>query len=281
MQPATASVIPAEAEAVTKPASVPQERAMRALALRCRSWISTNWVRISPAQATRLRHGDRGAEAGHRARDVDHRPQAEPAADVSFVTSASQVERHGRAGVRGLDHGGDHLGVARGRPRRSRAPACPRSRPSTKWTTASSTKPVRCGPNGGTSMSGKAALLGRVELHRPVVRAVDVGGTLAAEQLELQVLHRVVGARQDPGVLEHRHRALGVLDGGDVEVGRVDAQARSARRRARRRRPGSGWSSRIQPTMSTMWLPRNHRAEERPDHLSMSCGTATVLLSRA
>src|SRR5262245_23342019 len=47
MQPATPRVIPAEALAVTKPASPPVSRAMAALAFRWRSVISTNSGRIS------------------------------------------------------------------------------------------------------------------------------------------------------------------------------------------------------------------------------------------
>src|SRR6185295_6879599 len=46
MQPATAMVMPAEHEAVTHPASAPVASAIACEALRCRSLISTNSVRI-------------------------------------------------------------------------------------------------------------------------------------------------------------------------------------------------------------------------------------------
>src|SRR5262245_10267468 len=49
---ATASVMPAEAQAVTKPASPPLRRAITGLALRCRSLISTNSGRTSAAART-------------------------------------------------------------------------------------------------------------------------------------------------------------------------------------------------------------------------------------
>src|SRR5882724_4284176 len=52
MLAATTSVMPAEAQAVTKPASPPVSRAITGLALRCRSLISTNSGRISAAART-------------------------------------------------------------------------------------------------------------------------------------------------------------------------------------------------------------------------------------
>ena len=52
MAPATPSVIPALQEAVTNPASAPQSRAIAALALRCRSSISTNSRRMALTAST-------------------------------------------------------------------------------------------------------------------------------------------------------------------------------------------------------------------------------------
>jgi hypothetical protein len=52
MQPATPSVMPADALAVMKPASPPVSRAMTALAFRWRSPISTNSGRISVTART-------------------------------------------------------------------------------------------------------------------------------------------------------------------------------------------------------------------------------------
>ena len=84
MAPATASVIAAEQEAVTKPASVPQRRAITLLA------------RLEVVDLDELgqdrRHGlhhfrrrDRRAERGHCARHVDDGTQPEMLSDILLV----------------------------------------------------------------------------------------------------------------------------------------------------------------------------------------------------
>ena len=52
MQPATDNVIPADALAVTNPASVPVALAMAVLAFRCKSVISTNSGKMSATART-------------------------------------------------------------------------------------------------------------------------------------------------------------------------------------------------------------------------------------
>ncbi|MNT57786.1 hypothetical protein D3C72_1951860 [compost metagenome] len=52
MAPATARLMPEEQEAVTKPASPPVSLAITALALRCRSLISTNCGRMAAMAST-------------------------------------------------------------------------------------------------------------------------------------------------------------------------------------------------------------------------------------
>ena len=114
MQPATETVIPAEAEAVIVPASAAQAVAITAEALRCRSLISTNSGRIAAHRVHGLGHHDRGAQRGHGAGDVDHPPQAELGADVGAVGEhgvASVLGERGAAQA-GLAEAGEERGQA-------------------------------------------------------------------------------------------------------------------------------------------------------------------------
>ena len=81
MAPAIATAMPLAQHAVTKPASPPVSRAMTGLAARCSCVDLDELRRDRRHRGDRLRHHDRGAERGHRAGDIDDRPQAEAFAD--------------------------------------------------------------------------------------------------------------------------------------------------------------------------------------------------------
>ena len=89
MAPAMASVMPAEAEAVTKPASAPQPGDDGAgLALQV---VDLDELGQQLGDGPhRLRHHDRGAERRHGARHVDDRPQAQAAPDVARASMPLQ-----------------------------------------------------------------------------------------------------------------------------------------------------------------------------------------------
>ena len=127
MQPATATVIPAEAEAVTVPASAAQAVAITGRGLAVQVADLDELGQDAAHRLDRLGHHDRGAQRGHGAGDVDDAPQAELGADVGAVGAHGERSVLGQQGTAeaGLAEAGEEGGQPLGlRPVEDRRSAC-------------------------------------------------------------------------------------------------------------------------------------------------------------